>query len=129
MNRIRKSPGKTPLVFVLLLSFINAGFSSTAGAEIIGTKILIEQQRDVRLNRIEAFLAREEVRNQLIGLGVDPLQAEDRVQALTDSELAMLGERLDNLPAGAGAIEIIGVVFLVLLILELVGVTNIFTKL
>lgn len=129
MNRIRKSPLKTPLVFVLLFSFFNVGFSSMAGAEIIGTRILIEQQRNARLDRIGAFLARDEVRNQLISLGVDPVQAQERVQALSDEELAMLGERLDNLPAGAGAIEIIGVVFLVLLILELVGVTNIFNKL
>ena len=129
MNRIRKFPFKTPLVFVLLVSFISVGFSSMAGAGIIGTQTVIQQQRDARLDRVGAFLAREEVRDQLISLGVDPVQAEERVQALSDGELAVIGKRIDDLPAGASAIQIIGVVFLVLLILELVGVTNIFTKL
>jgi hypothetical protein len=35
---------------------------------------------------------------------------------------------MQDLPAGGSALAVIGVVFLVLLILELVGVTNIFTK-
>ena len=47
--------------------------------------------------------------------------------ALSAAELAQLDGRLDQLPAGAGIVEVVGVVFVVLLILELVGVTDIFT--
>ena len=38
------------------------------------------------------------------------------------------GAAAKNLPAGGDVIAVIGVVFLVLLILELVGVTNVFNR-
>jgi hypothetical protein len=69
-----------------------------------------------------------EVREKLSALGVDAAQLDARVAALTDAELATLADRIDTMPAGAGAIEVIGIVFLVLLILEAVGVIDIFKK-
>jgi hypothetical protein len=46
---------------------------------------------------------------------------------LSDSELEVLQQRMDTLPAGAdSALTVLGIVLLVLLVLELVGVTDIF---
>jgi hypothetical protein len=53
------------------------------------------------------------------------------VEALSARELNLLAQHIDELPAGAGAegvLAVIGVVFIVLLILELVGVTNVFSR-
>ena len=74
------------------------------------------------------MLARDDVRTELIRLGVEPDMAGERIAALTPSELQQLRGHIDQLPTGAGAIAVVGVVFLVLLILELVGVINIFNK-
>ncbi len=57
-----------------------------------------------------------------------PAQVESRVAALTDSELRTLAGQMADLPAGADALAVIGIVFLVLLILEAVGVIDIFKK-
>ncbi|MDX1698408.1 MAG: PA2779 family protein, partial [Thiohalobacterales bacterium] len=73
-------------------------------------------------------LARDEVRMQMLELGVDPAHVEARVEALSDAELARLSNGIGDLPAGSGALEVIGIVFVVILILELLGVTNVFTK-
>jgi hypothetical protein len=73
-------------------------------------------------------LDREAVQAQLVVLGVDPGAAIERVAALTDDELRSLDGRLASLPAGAGVLEVIGVVFVVLLILEVVGVINVFRR-
>ena len=43
-------------------------------------------------------------------------------------EISQLQNHLNDLPAGGGAIEVIGIVFIVILILELVGVIDIFKK-
>jgi hypothetical protein len=75
---------------------------------------------------VHAALDREAVQAQLVSLGVDPADAKARVAALSDAELQRLDGRLAELPAGAGVIEVVGIVFVVLLILELVGVTDIF---
>jgi hypothetical protein len=52
---------------------------------------------------------------------------EARVRGLTTAELLALESRIEQQVAGAGdALTLIGAVFLVLLILELLGVTDIF---
>ena len=77
---------------------------------------------------IQAFLARETVQQQLVQMGVNPELAMARVNALTATERQLLEQNISDLPAGAGAVEVIGIVFIVLLILELVGVIDIFKK-
>ena len=53
-------------------------------------------------DRIQAFLAREDVRARLQGWGIDAEAAKARVAALTDEEVGQIAGRLDELPAGAG---------------------------
>jgi hypothetical protein len=87
-------------------------FSSTAGA--------------AATDPVLAALAREDVRAQLQALGVAPEAAMERVAALSPGELALLSERIDELPAGGSILGLVGAVFIVLLILEVVGVTDVF---
>ena len=99
-----------------------------ARAAVIGAERFIEvTDRAATVAEIQAALAREDVRGELERLGVDADHAAARVAALNDQELAILAEGLEELPAG-GLLATIGVVFLVLLILELVGVINIFNR-
>jgi len=77
---------------------------------------------------VNATLARDQVREQFMALGVEPAEVESRLAALTDSELRMLAGQVAEAPAGADALAVIGIVFLVLLILEAVGVIDIFKK-
>ncbi|RZO83692.1 MAG: hypothetical protein EVA65_13010 [Oceanococcus sp.] len=72
-------------------------------------------------------LQSEELYQAMVAMGVEPLEVEQRVAALSQDELAQLNAKLDELPAGSGVVEVVGLVFIVLMILELVGVTNIFT--
>ena len=117
------------IVFVLIMSLSGINLPQIVHAELIGTQTLIElQERENRIARVTRILAQDEVRNQLVKMGVDPADAQARVAALSDNELELLTHHLDNLPAGGGVLEVVGIVFIVLLILELVGVTNIFSK-
>jgi hypothetical protein len=84
--------------------------------------------RAADLATVDAALARDEVRAQFVALGVAPEQVEARVAALTDAELRTLAGQMAELPAGGDALAVIGIVFLVLLILEAVGVIDIFKK-
>jgi len=106
-----------------------AGMVSTASAGVIGSRVVMQQaERADTVARVQAALDRDAVQAQLVALGVDPAMAVERIAALTDAELRQLDGRLAELPAGAGAVEVVGIVFIVLLILELVGITNIFTS-
>ena len=117
------------VVHLVCLALLNLGSPLVAQAGMIGTLQAVEATtRAQDLAAVNAALAREQVRAQLAALGVDRAQVESRVAALTDSELRGLAGRIADAPAGGDALAVIGVVFLVLLILEAVGVIDIFKK-
>ncbi len=118
------------LIVTMCLNLVSLGCIPAAHAEVIGTPAFGQTlTREARIDKISGFLAQDSVRSQMIGLGVDPRDAQARVAALTDSELQALDQRIDSMPAGGdGFLAVVGIVFIVLLILELTGVINIFQK-
>ena len=114
----------TALVLALTLAATTA--IQPAAAAMMGTAELAPATRAEQLQRVDSFLAQQQVRDLLEQQGVNPDDARARVAALSDAELAMVAEQVDELPAGAGALAVIGVVFVVLVILEIVGVINVF---
>ena len=120
---------KRLLIQVLCVAMLNLGSPMVAQAGLIGTLQAVEADtRAQDLATVGAALARDLVREQFTALGVDPAEVEMRVAALTDPELRMLAGKVAEAPAGADALAVIGIVFLVLLILEAVGVIDIFKK-
>ena len=109
--------------------FLSIGFQ-TASAGVIGTQAYLSGvDRAGQIAQIQSSLSRQDVRNELVSLGVDPAAASERVASLSDQELAQVSGKLEQLPAGGdGLLAVIGIVFIVLLILELTGVTDIFKK-
>ncbi len=103
-----------------------------AKAEIVTTDQVIEQV-DPSEDRSRAmdFMLREDVQQQLTILGVDPEEAACRVASLSDEEIQQIAGRLNELPAGqngvAAVVGAIVIIFLVLLVTDLLGYTDIFT--
>ncbi len=102
-----------------------------AQAKMVTTDQVIEQSApsDNRA-QVRDFLMREDVRQQLTQLGVDPEEAARRVAGLSDEEVQQIAGRLDELPAGEGFVGVvIGaalIIFLVLLITDLLGLTDVY---
>jgi len=117
------------VIYFVCLAMLNLGSPLVAQAELIGTLQAVEAStRAQDLATVSSALARDQVRAQFVAFGVDPAQVETRVAALTDSELRTLAGKISEAPAGADALAVIGIVFVVLLILEMVGVIDIFKK-
>jgi hypothetical protein len=115
---------------VLCLGVVLATAPLTVQAEMIGTERMVSsQQRTDDLNTVTAFMSRADAVEQMEQLGVDPVDARARVASLSDEELSRLAQNVRDQPAGAdgGLFVVLGIVFLVLIILELVGVTHIFS--
>jgi uncharacterized protein YpuA (DUF1002 family) len=120
---------KRSVVYVLCFAVLNLGSPMMANAAMIGTLQAVESStRAQDLATVNAALAQDQVRQQFAALGVDPAQIDSRVAALTDSELRSLAGQMSGMPAGGDALAVIGIVFIVLLILELTGVIDIFKK-
>jgi len=116
-------------VYVLCFALLNLGSPPVAEAGLVTTlQAAAATTRTQDLATVNAALAREEVRAQFEALGVEPAQVESRIAALTDAELRTLAGQMADMPAGADALAVIGIVFLVLLILEAVGVIDVFKK-
>jgi len=114
---------------VTLLSFLCSGLSLPSQGAVLSTQdYLSAAVREEQLVRIDAAMAREDVRQQLVAHGVDPDDALERIAQLPDQDLAELADQMEDLPAGGSLFALIGVVFVVLMILELTGVINIFTN-
>lgn len=80
-------------------------------------------QRD----RIMVLLQRADVRQRLEAYGVSMADVQARVASLSDHEVAQLAGDIDGLPAGG--VDVIGaivLVFIVLLITDILGYTNVF---
>jgi hypothetical protein len=124
VERFRRS-----CVALISLSLVSLGLQAPAAAGIVGTAdaVAAVQQQDHRAS-VQGVLARADVREQMVGLGVDPAEVDARIAVLTDAEVAMLASRIEGAPAGGDALAVIGIVFVVLMILEFTGVIDIFKK-
>jgi len=119
--------GRNFVVRLVSLSLLSLGIAQASGAAMIGTQQFLQSEaKGARITRIEVILARQDVASQLVMLGVDPLAVQSRVGNMTDAELLALEGGLDKHIAGGDAVAIVGAVFIVLIILELMGITDIF---
>ena len=115
------------VVRLMSVALICMGFVQTSSAGMISTGYLIDSEtRDASLARVEVLLARQDIERQLLAFGVDADTVAERLRGMSNMELLALEGRLDTQLAGGDALAVIGTVFLVLLILELVGVTDVF---
>ena len=115
------------VVRLMSVALICMGFVQTSSAGMISTGYLIDSEtRDASLARVEVLLARQDIERQLLAFGVDADTVAERLRGMSNMELLALEGQLDTQLAGGDALAVIGTVFLVLLILELVGVTDVF---
>ncbi len=120
---------KSSIAACVSAGMILLGTPGISAASMIGTETLASQSlRADTQARVQTLLSREDVQSKLVGWGVDVEKAKSRANAMSDAELQRVAYALDQQPAGGEIVVIIGVIFVVLLILELIGVTNVFTK-
>lgn len=113
----------------LALCIFFAGFTQTAQAALIGADQVARAAADPQGQRarIAAVLERPAVLASLEERGVSPDEARQRLAALSDEQASRLAAQLDTAPAGGNdVLAAILIVFLVLLITDLLGYTNIF---
>lgn len=101
-------------LFTLLTQPIQAG--------MVGTVDLLNQQS---LPQTIA-LQRQSIQQQLVELGVDQQQASIRVASLSDTQISEISQKISELPAGASAGGILLTIFIVFVITDVIGATDIF---
>jgi hypothetical protein len=100
--------------------------ASVAQAGLIGPEAAVSGQppagqAEMEREKVRNFLESATLKDKLKALGVEGLQVDSRVDALTEEEVRTLAQRIDALPAG-GALsdrEIILILLVALLIIVL----------
>lgn len=115
---------------VILVSgvFLSLNIAAPAAqAGMIGTAAIVQQEQlELQRSELKRWLARDDIRQQLIAWGVDPLDAQSRVDSLNAQEVELMSQQMQELPAGGGVLGAVVFVFLVLLVTDILGFTNIF---
>lgn len=130
MKVVRQTLKPVSIMVALFMLVISGPFQSVFAA-MIGTETVMEasQGQEAR-TRIKQLIEREDVRQALINQGIDPREAGARIDSLSDTEAIRVGDKLDQLPAGSGALEVFLIVsliaFIILLITDIMGYTDIF---
>lgn len=129
MKSIRKRLRPVSVFLVILMLMLSLPYQSALAA-LIGTEDLMGSQKAVEARAyINSVLAREDIQSALIARGIDPIEAQARVGTLTDQEAIQFAETIEQLPAGGLIGYLVGLavlVFLVLLITDILGYTDIF---
>lgn len=117
-----------PLVALMMAVSMPLGVSQAA---LVGTEQVVDpSQADTNRQRVAAFIARDDVRAELRKMGVDAAEAERRVAVMSDIEIQRIATKIDASPAGQSAVgAVIGAIvtiFIILLITDLLGLTDIF---
>lgn len=115
------------LIKILLICFLCVSFQQAALAGLVTTVDLVDEQLVVsEKQRLMQMLASEHVQSQLTSMGVDPADATQRLANMTDEEVMAFSARMDEMEAGSGVVGALVFVFLVLLVTDLLGYTDVF---
>ena len=132
MKLIRKlsKPGAFFLSFCMLMS---ACPYQSACAVMIATESIVDAERSRMIrDRLNTLLTRENIQTSLLSWGINPAEAGARLDSLSDDEILQWADSFAEYPAGGngGAWGLFGiavvVVFIILLITDLVGITDMF---
>ncbi len=121
MNYFRKISRTVSLI--VIAAVFGLGVQVSAYASILGTDATLNIEQTSRAHKL---LARQDVQDQLVQLGVNPADAIKRVNAMSQQELAALNGKLEKLPAGGELVGTLALIFLVLLLTDILGYTDIF---
>lgn len=119
---------KKMFVHVLLTAFVFVGFTQSVQAALISTEQVVaagaaQQERA----KIAMALDRPEIQAQLEKMGISQSDAQARIAALSDAEVASVAHQIDTLPAGGdGFIGALLFIFILLLVTDILGLTKVF---
>ncbi len=121
------NPYKRLLASCLIFSLTAVGFPAAARASMIATdEVSTSASPASARDRVNSFLARQDVSRALQERGVSTQAASERVRAMTDAEVAQLAGRIDQAPAGGDVLGLLFTVFIVLLVTDIMGFTKVF---
>lgn len=123
MHPIRKKAQPVAILMIVLTMLLSIPYQA-AFAALVQTETMLDMSRGQEAREtLKQFMARKDVWSAIVSQGVDPLEADARLNSLSDAEVIQLADKIDQLPAGGGflglVIAVLVIVILVLVIMRL----------
>jgi len=112
--------------FILSVFLINMSLGTATAGMLGNTAILMQNEQLVERQALLDQLQGTEVREQLLAMGVQPEAVESRIRQLSPGEVAQLNQQIADAPAGSGVLAVILIVFIVFVVTDVIGATDIF---
>lgn len=108
----------TGMAFVLSVAIVEVRFAIDAHAGMITTsQAVANRQRVENIKKVDDFLSRQSVKNELVKQGLTYEEASKRLVTLSDFELQKVAGNIDSAPAGAEPVLVIGLTTLLLIVI------------
>jgi len=120
MDKLRRVCRPVSLILAMVMIMLSGPYQYTMAAMVQTESVVSMAQGNDAREYVNSVLAREEVQAAFTEQGIDPLEAQERVNSLSDAELVSLADKMANMPAGGdiGIVSALLIVFLVIVILK-----------
>jgi hypothetical protein len=130
MRMIRQAAKPVSVLLTICMLMVIVPYKPSF-AGMIGTETALDMTRGQEArNYLKGIVAREDVQAALIAQGINPLEAKARIDSLSDAEAVDFADQIEQQPAGGSPIGVVVgallIVFIVLLITDILGYTDIF---
>lgn len=117
---------KRTLTLILSISLIGLSFGQAQAAIIANNQVIQQMQQTADKAALLQTINRADVQQQLLAMGVSTTDIENRINQMTQEEIAQLNLQINELPAGGDVLGIIVLLFIVFVITDVIGATDIF---
>jgi Mg2+ and Co2+ transporter CorA len=111
--------------WIALLGFFGSVTLPVQAAMISTPDVIQSQQSQYDREQLFSMLDRDDVQEKLVSMGVAPELVQERINSMTDFEIAQLNQQINDMPAG-GILGVIVLIFVVFVITDAIGATDIF---
>lgn len=122
MHTFQKT-AKPIFIFAMILLLLMTTINQPAGAAMVGTeKLLISDPSQETRSYLHQMMSRKDFQEALLARGIDLQEAQTRIDSLTDREIELIYNNIDDLPAGGVdatfVLILVGVIVVLTLIVE-----------
>ena len=130
MKFIRKKISLISLFMATMMLLIAVPYQPLLAAMVPTDSTMYQIKAQDARDHLKTLISKNDIKKSLISQGIDPDEAKARVDSLSDSEVIEVADKIEQLPAGGGAFGAViaasVIVFLVLLITDILGYTDVF---
>ena len=130
MNAFKKIAKPASIFLAIVLLLVATTFQSVSAAMVRTEAFVKADSKMETRDHLRQSALREKIRQALVAQGVDPQEADLRIESLTDREIAQIAANIDTLAAGQGvfifSMIILGVLVATFIIFNYTNVTDVF---